>query len=521
MISPSLLLAELSSRKTYLQNLVGGKWVGAERYSTLINPLNGAPLLQYPDTQPHEFGPFTESLKSCPKSGLHNPIKNIERYVMLGEVFFNVAQLLGDPGIEKYFAELILSAMPKSEAQRLAEVRVTRQGYKHRSGDNVRFLAKGMITPGDHFGQESRDYRWPYGPTVIISPFNFPLEILALQLLGALAMGNRVTIKPASTVGLVAEQFLILLHHAGLPLEDVDLIHCKGSVMNEFLRINKDVIRMTQFTGSSEVAENLSDLLHGKVRIEDAGFNWKILGPDFDRGYLEYVAWQCDQDAYSASGQKCSAQSILFAHENWMNGGIIQKMKIFAERRYLSDLTVGPVLSVTTGEMLEHIAKLSDLAHAKVLFGGKPLAGHSIPPCYGAIEPTAVYVPLLEILHNPGLVLKEIFGPVQVVTDYDDGDIPEVLALCEMMQNHLTGAIVSADPVFVNRILGVTVNGTTYAGMRARTTGAPQNHWFGPCGDPRSAGIGTPEAIIHTWSAQRCVIHDVGPIPKGFRYVQS
>ena len=46
-----------------------------------------------------------------------------------------------------------------------------------------------------------------------------------------------------------------------------------------------------------------------------------------------------------------------------------------------------------------------------------------------------------------------------------------------------------------NKVLGATVNGTTYCGMRARTTGAPQNHWFGPSGDPRGAGIGTPEAI--------------------------
>ncbi|KFK24134.1 hypothetical protein AALP_AAs67913U000100, partial [Arabis alpina] len=43
--------------------------------------------------------------------------------------------------------------------------------------------------------------------------------------------------------------------------------------------------------------------------------------------------------------------------------------------------------------------------------------------------------------------------------------------------------------------IGNTVNGTTYAGLRGRTTGAPQNHWFGPAGDPRGAGIGTPEAI--------------------------
>ncbi len=41
-------------------------------------------------------------------------------------------------------------------------------------------------------------------------------------------------------------------------------------------------------------------------------------------------------------------------------------------------------------------------------------------------------------------------------------------------------------------MLASTVNGVTYTGTRARTTGAPQNHWFGPCGDPRGTGIGTP-----------------------------
>jgi 1-pyrroline-5-carboxylate dehydrogenase len=52
--------------------------------------------------------------------------------------------------------------------------------------------------------------------------------------------------------------------------------------------------------------------------------------------------------------------------------------------------------------------------------------------------------------------------------------------------------------------------------MRARTTGAPQNHWFGPSGDPRGAGIGTPEAIQVTWSAHREIISDQGPAPEGW-----
>jgi len=69
-------------------------------------------------------------------------------------------------------------------------------------------------------------------------------------------------------------------------------------------------------------------------------------------------------------------------------------------------------------------------------------------------------------------------------------------------------AVVDNDPDFLNYVLGRTVNGTTYAGIKARTTGAPQNHFFGPCGHPASAGIGTPEAIRNVWSQNRTVIMD-------------
>ena len=101
---------------------------------------------------------------------------------------------------------------------------------------------------------------------------------------------------------------------------------------------------------------------------------------------------------------------------------------------------------------------------------------------------------------------------VAVLTGYDDLD--DLLGMLERMSHHLTAAVVSADPVFQQKVLGATVNGTTYCGMRARTTGAPQNHWFGPSGDPRGAGIGTPEAIQVTWSAHREIIADQGPLPE-------
>ena len=133
--------------------------------------------------------------------------------------------------------------MPKSWNQCLGEVVVTRVFLENFAGDGVRFLARGFSNPGNHTGQESRGYRWPYGPVVIIAPFNFPLEIPALQLIGALAMGNRPLVKPESKVSVVLEQFVRLLLHAGLPANDLDVINCRGATMGRLVEEAKDTIR--------------------------------------------------------------------------------------------------------------------------------------------------------------------------------------------------------------------------------------------------------------------------------------
>jgi 1-pyrroline-5-carboxylate dehydrogenase len=501
-----------------VRNLLAGEWITDSRVrDDIVDPLNGEPFLHVPETKEH--GPWLESIRSCPVTGLHNPLKKPERYRMLGEVCGRAAALLADERIAEYFAKLIQRVMPKSAAQCMGEVVITRVFLENFSGDGVRFLARGFSNPGDHPGQESRGYRWPYGAVAVIAPFNFPLEIPALQVMGALFMGNRPLVKVDSKVSAVFEQFLRLLIHAGLPATDIDLIHTSGAEMGRLLEAAKDDLRLVQFTGSSQVAERIAQQYRGKVRLEDAGFDWKILGPDYRPEWLDYVAWQCDQDAYAASGQKCSAQSILFVHRNW-SAALLPKLAALAAGRRLSDLTIGPVLSWTTERMLAHVEAVCAIPGAKLLFGGKPLAGHSIPARYGALEPTAVQVPLAALESHFGLVTTELFGPFQVVVEYEDHDLDRVLDIFGRMTQHLTAAVVSADVEFQNRVLGATLNGTTYCGMRARTTGAPQNHWFGPCGDPRAAGIGTPEAIRITWSAHREIIMDQGPLPAGWNTPQ-
>ena len=144
-------------------------------------------------------------------------------------------------------------------------------------------------------------------------------------------------------------------------------------------------------------------------QIEDAGYDWKILGPDVSD--IDYVAWQSDQDAYACQGQKCSAQSMLFLHTNWEKAGILDKIKENAMTRSLDDLTIGPTLTHTTEDIIKHIESVLEIDGASILFGGKELSKHDIPSIYGAIEPTAVFVPLKEILghflRNPVNVLVQ------------------------------------------------------------------------------------------------------------------
>ncbi|KAF3437776.1 hypothetical protein FNV43_RR20532 [Rhamnella rubrinervis] len=516
----TLEVEEISgSQPAEVHNLVQGKWTRTSSWNTIVDPLNGEPFIKVAEVDETGIQPFVESLSRCPKHGLHNPFKEPDRYLLFGDISAKAAHMLSLPKVADFFTRLIQRVAPKSYQQAYGEVYVTQKFLENFSGDQVRFLAKSFGVPGNHLGQQSHGFRWPYGPVAIITPFNFPLEIPVLQLMGALYMGNKPTMKVDSKVSIVMEQMTRLLHFCGLPVEDVDFINSDGKTMNKLLLEANP--RMTLFTGSSRVADKLAIDLKGRIKLEDAGFDWKILGPDVQQE--DYVSWVCDQDAYACSGLKCSAQSILFMHENWSKSSLVSKMKDLAERRKLEDLTIGPVLTFTTDAILEHMNKLLQISGSKVLFGGEPLENHSIPPIYGAIKPTAIYVPLEEIVkdNNYDLVTKEIFGPFQIVTDYNNEQLPLVLDALERMHAHLTAAVVSNDLHFLQEVIGKSVNGTTYAGLRARTTGALQNHWFGPAGDPRGAGIGTPEAIKLVWSCHREIIYDVGPLPKDWEIPPS
>lgn len=77
------------SKEPYLvPNIVGGEFTTTKSTMDIIHPMdrNANPIFKVPDTQIDEIEPFVNSLRRCPKSGMHNPLKNPERYVQYGEI---------------------------------------------------------------------------------------------------------------------------------------------------------------------------------------------------------------------------------------------------------------------------------------------------------------------------------------------------------------------------------------------------------------------------------------------------
>ena len=133
----------------------------------------------------------------------------------------------------------------------------------------ARFTLKSFGVAGDRNGQHSKGVRFPFGPVGLITPFNFPLEIPALQLIGGILSGNKVLLKPCSRVNLVCEQLVHDLLYCGLDPKYIDLVHADRQNVDSLFSELKNILRVVQFTGSSRVAEHLMKTFNGKVRIED------------------------------------------------------------------------------------------------------------------------------------------------------------------------------------------------------------------------------------------------------------
>ena len=167
----------LSSKNPYtLVNILDGKISKSNKTEPVIDPLHGDVFLynSLPENQA-VLDAYAASQRAVPNFGVHNPIRNVSRYMEMGELFLKIATEMRKPEVEKYFVTLLQRVMPKSYAQCLGEYVVTRRFFENFTGDNPRFFQQSFGVAGDYDGQTSTGYRWPFGNVAMIAPFNFPL----------------------------------------------------------------------------------------------------------------------------------------------------------------------------------------------------------------------------------------------------------------------------------------------------------------------------------------------------------
>jgi len=293
--------------------------------------------------------------------------------------------------------------------------------------------------------------RRPIGVVAAISPFNFPLNLVAHKIAPALAAGCAVVLKPASQTPFAALLLAELEAEAGLPPGWLNVVVGPSSAIGDVLVEDERVAAIT-FTGSGDVGWRLRERAPRKrVSLELGNATPVIVEADAD---VEEAATKLAANAFSFAGQSCISVQRIYVQRAVYDG--------FVERfvSKVGDLTVGDpadeetdVGPVIDADARERILAWIDEARsrgAEVLIGGDAEEGLIRPTVIAGAPP------------DVKVSCEEIFGPVCTVTPYETLD--DALALANGTRYGLQAGIFTADvrtALRASRELefgGVTVN---------------------------------------------------------------
>src|SRR5262245_10146400 len=151
----------------------------------------------------------------------------------------------------------------------------------------------------------------PIGPIAAISPFNFPLNLVAHKLAPCLAVGSSMVLKPARQTPLEALALAEILQEAGAPPGAFNVVNCEPQVGEQLA--SDDRIPILSFTGSPSVGWRLKQKAWRKRMTLELGGNAAcIVHSDAD---LEYAVRKCLQGGFGQAGQSCISVQRILVHE--------------------------------------------------------------------------------------------------------------------------------------------------------------------------------------------------------------
>jgi acyl-CoA reductase-like NAD-dependent aldehyde dehydrogenase len=266
-------------------------------------------------------------------------------------------------------------------------------------------------TPGT--GKLGITMRVPYGVVGAISPFNFPLNLVAHKLGPAIAAGNAVVLKPAGQTPISALKLARILLEAGLPEGWLSIVPGPGSEVGNAI-VEHQLTGALSFTGSAEVGWDIrSRVPHKKVNLELGSNAPLIVHSDGD---WEAAADKAKLHAFSHAGQSCiSIQRILVQAD--VADAFTERLVANAQGLRVGDpldpqTDVGPLISPGDRDRVKQWIDEAVAGGAELLTGGELVDdGRCLAPTLLGSPP-----------HEAKAWCEEIFGPVATIDRYTEFD---------------------------------------------------------------------------------------------------
>lgn len=250
--------------------------------------------------------------------------------------------------------------------------------------------------------------RSPVGVVSAITPFNFPLNLVAHKVGPALAAGCTLVLKPASTTPLTAIRLGEILEEAGIPPGVFNVVVGSGGTVGEWMTTDPRVAKIS-FTGSPPVGEAiLRKAGLKKVTLELGNNSGTILEPDAD---LAAAVPRCAVSAFANSGQVCISLQRLYVHRSIAKEfterfvDFTSKMKVGNPLE--KDCEVGPMIDEAEATRAEAWIREAVEEGAKVLIGGRREGR--------VLHPTV----LADVRAEMKVMCQEAFAPLVSIYEYD------------------------------------------------------------------------------------------------------
>lgn len=399
----------MATTATERKLLIAGEWVETGDWIDVSSPYDGELVGRVPKAGAEE----TRRALDAAEQAMGDPLPAHERAAILDRVAAQLAERS-----EEVARTISAEAGKPLKAARVEAARAV--STYTMAAVEARKLA-GEIVPMDAspagVGKLALTLRVPIGVVAAISPFNFPLNLVAHKIAPALASGCAVVLKPASQTPLSALQLAEFETEAGLPPGWLNVICGPAGEIGDVL-VEDERVKLISFTGSAAVGWSIRERAPRKrVNLELGNATPVVVAADAD---VDEAATRLAANAFSFAGQSCiSVQRIYVerpAYDAFLERFLPKVEALRVGDPAEEDTDVGPLIS--TGDR-DRVLDWIEEAKGK---GAKVLAGGTVDG--ELLRPTV----LADAPHDAKVSCEEVFGPLCTVTACDSLDDAVALA---------------------------------------------------------------------------------------------